>query len=322
MSTEGWFRKKVSFPDKAAGQSSATVPVGLAVKCVKCSTILFNRDFDKNLRVCTKCGHHSRLSAQQRIDFTVDAGSFEEFAGDLRSVDPLKFPEYSEKLLQSVKKVGAGESFRVGFATISGSRCVIGVSEFAFRGGTLGSVAGEKIVLAMEAGAKLGLPVVLFTASGGARMEEGLIALMQMAKTSAAAALLSKAKQPLIVVLADPTTGGVLASYASLGDILISEPGAYIAFAGARVAKQAQTQKLPDDYQTAEYRLAHGQIDMVVQRRDMPATLGRLLGFLSKPTEAAPQSNGSNGHLSSNPLDAPSDVRHESYIAETSDGAF
>jgi acetyl-CoA carboxylase carboxyl transferase subunit beta len=153
-------------------------------------------------------------------------------------------------------------------------------------------------------------------------MEEGLIALMQMAKTSAAAALLSKAKQPLIVVLADPTTGGVLASYASLGDILISEPGAYIAFAGARVAKQAQTQKLPDDYQTAEYRLAHGQIDMVVQRRDMPATLGRLLGFLSKPTEAAPQSNGSNGHLSSNPLDAPSDVRHESYIAETSDGAF
>jgi acetyl-CoA carboxylase carboxyl transferase subunit beta len=300
MSTEGWFRKKVTFPDTAPGQSSATVPVGLAVKCVKCSTILFNRDFDKNLRVCTKCGHHSRLTVDQRIEFTVDEGTFKEFGEDLRSLDPLQFPDYADKLAKSIQKLGTGESFRIGFATIEGNSCLIGVSEFAFRGGTLGAVAGEKIILAMEAGAKLGLPVVLFTASGGARMEEGLLALMQMAKTSAAAALLSKAKQPLIIVLADPTTGGVLASYASLGDILISEPGAYIAFAGSRVAKQAQTQKLPDDYQTAEYRLAHGQLDMVVHRRELPMVLGRLLSMLSRPTINAGLLSGRNGNGNGN----------------------
>jgi acetyl-CoA carboxylase carboxyl transferase subunit beta len=322
MSTEGWFRKKVTFPDKATGQSSATVPVGLAVKCVKCSTILFNRDFDKNLRVCTKCGHHSRLTSQQRIDFTVDEGSFEEIASNLKSANPLKFPDYDEKLEQSVKKIGTGESFRAGYASITGSRCVLGVSEFAFRGGTLGSVAGEKIVLAMEAGAREGLPVILFTASGGARMEEGLIALMQMAKTSAAAALLAKAKQPLIVILADPTTGGVLASYASLGDILISEPGAYIAFAGARVAKQAQTQKLPDDYQTAEYRLAHGQIDMVVQRRDMSTVLGRLLSMLSKPSASRVSTNGNgNGHHSSNGETSSSNSHDQTEIEHNTEGS-
>jgi acetyl-CoA carboxylase carboxyl transferase subunit beta len=318
MATEGWFRKKVTFPD-STGQSSATVPVGLAVKCVKCSTILFSRDFDKNLRVCTKCGHHSRLTTQQRIDFTVDVGSFEEFATDLRSVDPLLFPDYADKLEKSVTKFGSGEAFRVGFATISQFRCVIGVSEFAFRGGTLGSVAGEKIVLAMEIGAKLGLPVILFTASGGARMEEGLLALMQMAKTSAAAARLAKSKTPLIVILSDPTTGGVLASYASLGDILISEPGAYIAFAGARVAKQAQTQKLPDDYQTAEYRLVHGQLDLVVHRREMPQVLGRLLGFFSKTAERTDSSSMiQSNHTVSNGNGANSIRQDASSLAEIS----
>jgi acetyl-CoA carboxylase carboxyl transferase subunit beta len=285
----------VSFPDSPSQNSKTAVPAGLVVKCAKCATILFNRDFDKNLRVCTKCGHHARLTSQQRIDFTVDEGSFEEFATDLRSQDPLVFPEYTLKIEKSVQKIGNGEAFRVGYATISGNRCVFGTSEFAFRGGTLGSVAGEKILLAMEAGAKHRLPVVLFTASGGARMEEGLVALMQMAKTSAAAALLASSGMPLIVVLADPTTGGVLASYASLGDILISEPGAYIAFAGARVAKQAQTQKLPDDYQTAEYRLAHGQLDMIVPRKELPQILGRLLGFLSKTPKATKTKNGKNG---------------------------
>jgi len=317
MSTEGWFRKKVTFPDKATGQSSATVPVGLAVKCVKCSTILFNRDFDKNLRVCTKCGHHSRLTSAQRIEFTVDENSFEEFATDLTSVDPLNFPEYAEKLSASIKKLGSGEAFRVGFARIGGNRCILGVSEFAFRGGTLGSVVGEKIVLAMEAGARLGLPVVLFTASGGARMEEGLIALMQMAKTSAAAALLAKAKMPLIIVLADPTTGGVLASYASLGDILISEPGAYIAFAGARVAKQAQTQKLPDDYQTAEYRLAHGQLDLIVQRREMPTVLGKLLSLLCPKTDEILSTNAENGnHVNGSSGSGGPDVNDSQQLAQ------
>ena len=296
MSTEGWFRKKVTFPDPSEGKSSANVPVGLAVKCVKCSTILFNRDFEKNFRVCTKCGHHSRLTAQQRIDYTVDEGSFEEFAAGLESRDPLDFPDYASKIQQSVKKIGSGESFRVGYAAINSARCVLGVSEFGFRGGTLGSVAGEKIALAMEAGAAHRLPVILFTASGGARMEEGLLALMQMAKTSAAAAQLAKAGVPLIIILADPTTGGVLASYASLGDILISEPGAYIAFAGARVAKQAQTQKLPDDYQTAEYRLAHGQLDMIVNRREMRTILGRLLSLLQTEHQEPIQTNGGSNY--------------------------
>ena len=302
------YLNSVSFPENALAQH-AKIPEGLAVKCVKCGTILFNKDFEKNLKVCPRCGHHHRLSAVERIDFTVDEDGFEEFGNDLFSLDPLEFPDYPDKLLKSQAKLGDGEAFRVGRARIELQPCILGVAEFAFQGGTLGSVAGEKIARAFEEGIAKRLPVVLFTASGGARMQEGLIALMQMAKTSAAAARLAREGLPLLVVLTDPTTGGVLASYASLGDVLLSEPGASIAFAGARVAAQALTQKLPADYQTAEWRLAHGQIDLVIPRRDMRATLGRLLSMLREnrpaPTRISPPAKKSNGNGHHGPVRDP-----------------
>ena len=185
--------------------------------------------------------------------------------------------------------MGGGDSFRVGSAKIESQPCVVGVSEFYFMGGSMGSVAGEKIARALEAGIEKRLPVVLFTTSGGARMQEGLMALMQMGKTSAAAARLSQARLPLIIVLTDPTTAGVMASYASLGDVLIAEPGALIAFTGQRVAAQAaQGQKLPADYQSAEWRLARGHIDAIVARKELKSTIGRLLGLLHNTELMAP----------------------------------
>jgi acetyl-CoA carboxylase carboxyl transferase subunit beta len=304
MPTEGWFQNPVSLPESALAQN-VTVPEGLAVKCVKCGAIHFNKDFERNLKVCPRCSHHHRLSSADRIAYTVDENSFVEFGTDLCPLDPLNFPDYADKLKKSLAKVGEGEAFRVGYARIDTHLCILGVAEFAFQGGTLGSVVGEKIARALETGLEQQTPVVFFTASGGARMQEGLIALMQMAKTAAAVARLAQSPVPFIVVLTDPTTGGVLASYASLGDILIAEPGASIAFAGARVAAQAQNQKLPADYQTSEWRLAHGQIDMIVARRDMKTTLARLLSLTTSksptPTRlAAPAKTKSagNGHVS------------------------
>lgn len=283
MSPEGWFRKASKFSEGTARQSVDAVPEGLAVKCARCGEILFKREFERNLKVCAKCGHHHRLTAFERVIFTADEDSFEEFATDLVSEDPLEFPGYREKLEAGWKKIGKSDAFRVGLAKIGGQACVLGVSEFGFRGGSMGSVMGEKITRALELGCESKLPVVLFTSSGGARMEEGLISLMQMAKTSAAVARYHKNGLPFIVILADPTIGGVPASFASLGDILLSEPGALIALSGERVAAQAQTQKVPEDYQTAEWRLEHGQLDAVVPRREMRGTLSRLLGLLHRP---------------------------------------
>jgi acetyl-CoA carboxylase carboxyl transferase subunit beta len=291
MSPEGWFRKASKFSEGTARQSLDAVPEGLVEKCPRCGEILFRREYERNLKVCGKCGHHRRLTAFERIVFTSDEDSFEEFATDLLSEDPLEFPGYREKLEAGWKKIGHSDAFRVGKARIGGVPCILGVSEFGFRGGSMGSVMGEKITRALEMGCKEKLPVVLFTSSGGARMEEGLISLMQMAKTSAAVARYRRTGLPLIVVLADPTIGGVPASFASLGDILLSEPGALIALSGERVAAQAQTQKVPDDYQTAEWRLEHGQLDAVVPRREMRGTISRLLGLLHTPaprTEAKP----------------------------------
>lgn len=302
MTPEGWFRKTSKFSEGTARQSADAVPEGLAVKCAKCGEILFRREFERNLKVCGRCGHHHRIRAEERIAITADDSSFVEFAADLVSEDPLGFPGYQEKLAQGWEKIGRGDAFRVGLAEIDGQPCVLGVSEFGFRGGSMGSVMGEKITRALEAGCEERLPVVLFTSSGGARMEEGLISLMQMAKTSAAVARLAQSGLPLIVVLTDPTVGGVPASFASLGDVLLAEPGALIALSGERVAAQAQTQKVPADYQTAEWRLAHGQVDAVVHRREMRGTLARLLGLLHDPerapiTKSKPQrTNGSNGN--------------------------
>jgi len=281
MPPDGWFRRKSKFPPAPAAHSAAQVPEGVATKCARCGEILFTKDFEKNLKVCPSCGFHHKLTAEERIAFTADDGSFQELFANLQSVDPLNFAEYQAKLEKSVKLTGLADGVVVGTATILNVPLVLGVTDFRFMGGSMGSVAGEKVVRAMEEGIARRLPVVFFTASGGARMQEGLLSLMQMAKTSAAAARLAEAKLPYIVVMTDATMAGVLASFASLGDVHLTEPGAMIGFAGARVVAQATVQKPPEDYQTAEWQLAHGQIDSIVPRRDLPQTLATLLTLLT-----------------------------------------
>ncbi len=281
MPPDGWFRRKSKFSSAPPPETAAQVPEGVAVKCVKCGEILFTKDFEKNLKVCPHCGFHHKLSAVDRIAYTVDEDSWTELHQNLRSLDPLHFPDYQAKLDKLTKATGMNDGVHIGLAAIGGNPLVLGVTDFSFIGGSMGSVAGEKIVRAIEEGIARRLPVVLFTASGGARMHEGLLSLMQMAKTSAAVARLSEAKLPLVIVMTDATMAGVLASYASLGDVHLAEPGALIGFAGARVVAQAMVQKPPENYQTAEWQLEHGQIDAVVARRDMPQALATLLGLMT-----------------------------------------
>jgi len=322
MPPESWFNRAAKF-STTPSRESASVPDGIAVKCAGCSEIIFNKDLEKNLKVCPKCGHHHRMTSEERILATVDEGTFEELSTNLVSRDFLNFPDYADKLGKAWAKMGTGDSFRIGAARVEGQQCVLGVSEFYFMGGSMGSVAGEKIARALELGVARKLPVVLFTTSGGARMQEGLMALMQMGKTAAAAARLAQARLPLIIVLTDPTTAGVMASYASLGDVLVAEPGALIAFTGQRVAAQAaQGQKLPADYQSAEWRLAHGQIDAIVPRKEMKSTLGRLLGLLycedvhTKPRRSS--TNGS-GYRNGSKTTAERKAQHEETDAKISD---
>ena len=288
MPPEGWFRKRSKFSAAPASQTAANaVPEGVVQKCLSCGQILFTKDFEKNLKVCPQCGFHHKLTADERIAYTVDEDSFVPFAEGLRSVDPLHFPDYQSKV-DKLASTGLNDPMKIGTARIKNVPCVVGVSDFRFIGGSMGSVAGEKVVRAMEAGIEKKLPVIIFTASGGARMHEGLLSLMQMAKTSAAAALMAQHKIPYFVVMTDPTMAGVLAAYASLGDIIIAEPGALIGFAGARVAAQASSQKAPDGYQTAEWQLKRGQIDSIVHRKDMADTLSSLLMMLGCEAGASP----------------------------------
>lgn len=312
MPPEGWFRRKSKFPQAPATQSAAQVPEGVAIKCARCGQILFTKDFEKNLKVCPHCGFHHKMTAWERIEATVDEGSWSELAAGLRSTDPLGFKDYAAKLEKGVATTGLADGVVIGTAAIGGVPIILGVADFGFMGGSMGSVAGEKIVRAMEEGIARRLPVVLFATSGGARMQEGLLSLMQMAKTSAACARLSEAGLPYIVVMTDPTMAGVLAAYASLGDVLLAEPQSTIGFAGARVVAQAGAQKPPADYQTAEWQLAHGQIDQIVARRDLPQKLTRLLRLLTNDTNAhappvsvmAPEP-GRNGHTASLSSEVP-----------------
>jgi acetyl-CoA carboxylase carboxyl transferase subunit beta len=300
MPAENWFQKNTKFGVIPANRSRSTVPEGLAIKCAGCGEILFNKDFEKSLKVCAKCGYHHRMSVDERIATLFDQGTFEEIDVPIRSLDFLNFPDYQSKLEKGWAKSGMSDSFRIGLGAIHDRRCVAGLSEFSFMGGSMGSVAGEKIAVALETGINMALPVVLITTSGGARMQEGLMSLMQMAKTSAAVARLARARLPLIVLLADPTTAGVMASYASLGDVLLAEPGALIAFTGQRVAAQAaQGQKLPPNYQTSEWRLEKGHIDAIVHRRDVAATIGRLLSLLHNPEVQPPSSRRAPGRAAS-----------------------
>lgn len=252
---------------------------GMWEKCPSCASILYVDDLEKNLRVCSSCGHHFRLNARQRIDITADEGSFKEFGKKIIGGDPLDFPGYSEKLKKQRELTGENEAIVTGECTVGGQGCVIAVMNGFFMMGSMGAAVGEKFALAAEKAIKKRLPLIAFTVSGGARMQEGLISLMQMAKTSAALAKLDDAGLPYIVVLTDPTTGGVSASFAMLGDVTVAEKGALIGFAGRRVIEQTVKQQLPQTFQRAEFLMEKGFIDILTERSKLKATLAGLLAI-------------------------------------------
>lgn len=255
-------------------------PMDAFLQCAGCKKILFSLEFEQALRVCPHCGHHHRLTTQQRIDATFDPGTFVEFDADLRAKDPLGFPEYQDKLSASIHKTGRQDSLVSGLAQIGGFQVSAAISDFSFMGGSMGSVHGEKVVRTFERALENECPALVFGASGGARMQEGLLSLMQMAKTTAASERLKQARLPFISIFTDPTMAGVLASYASVADVILAEPGALIGFAGARVSAQAQVSNVPKDFQTAEFCLRSGMIDRIVHRREMRNTISLLVQML------------------------------------------
>lgn len=264
------------------GTSGVNIPSNLMFKCPRCQNVIFREEFETNLQICPKCGYHARISARDRLELTVDEGSFEEFDENLQSLNPIDFPDYDKKIAGLQDKTGLKDAIITGKCKIDGQACVIGIMDSHFMMASMGSVVGEKITRAFEKATEQNLPVVLFTASGGARMQEGIVSLMQMAKTSGAVALHSDKGLLYITVMTDPTTGGVTASFASLGDIIIAEPKALIGFAGRRVIEDTIKQHLPDDFQSAEFLLEHGFADMIVNRKDMKDVLGRLLKYHEK----------------------------------------
>ncbi|QQE73542.1 acetyl-CoA carboxylase carboxyltransferase subunit beta [Brevibacillus composti] len=254
------------------------VPEGLMNKCPHCGTIHYSKDLEKNLLVCKSCQFHFSMSAPERLQSILDDGALvEEFDTDIVTANPLGFPGYLEKLEKDMEATNLKEAILTGEGLLGGQRIVIGVMDSRFRMASMGSVVGEKIARAIERAVERKLPFILFSASGGARMQEGVLSLMQMAKTSAALAQLDREGLLFVSVLTNPTYGGVSASFASLGDYNIAEPGAMIGFAGRRVIEQTIRQELPKDFQTAEFLLNHGQLDMVVHRKDMRATLMKLV---------------------------------------------
>jgi acetyl-CoA carboxylase carboxyl transferase subunit beta len=253
------------------------IPNGLWLKCEHCGETIYHKDFTANYQVCTACGYHYRMSAGERIELVMDTGTFREINAGLKTVNPLDFQGYEQKIAGNAEKTGLTEAVVTGYGKIHGHDAVIAVMDSNFMMGSMGSVVGEKITRAFEIATARKKPVIIFTASGGARMQEGIVSLMQMAKTSAAIARHDQAGGLYISVLTDPTTGGVTASFAMLGDIILAEPGALIGFAGKRVGEQTIGQKLPEGFQTAEFLIEHGFIDKVVPRDKLKLTLSRLL---------------------------------------------
>ena len=258
------------------------IPDELWVKCPVCKNVMLSSDLEENYKVCMKCGYHFRIPARQRIGITVDEGTFQEFDADMMSSNIIDFPEYTRKLKNAKINSGENESVITGICEIGGQKTVIAVMNSQFMMGSMGTVTGEKITRAFEYASENRLPVVIFTVSGGARMQEGILSLMQMAKTSGAVKLHSDKGLLYITVLTDPTTGGVTASFAMEGDIILSEPHALIGFAGPRVIEQTIRQKLPKDFQSAEFLLEKGFVDAVVERKDMKNTLAKLLKLHSE----------------------------------------
>ncbi len=260
----------------------ANVPEGLYTKCPGCQGDILTQQLKSNWYVCPECGHHLRMTAWDRIQILVDPDSFREIRPKLRTKNALGFPGYTQKIYHLEKATGLNDAILTGIARVDGHRVVLGVMDCRFMMGSMGSVVGEKITRAVEYATRKGLPVIMFCTSGGARMQEGIISLMQMAKTSSAIARHSAAGLLYISYFTDPTTGGVTASFASLGDIVLAEPKALIGFAGPRVIEQTIRQKLPEGFQQAEFQQDHGFVDQVVERKDMRSTIALLLKLHTK----------------------------------------
>lgn len=256
---------------------NSKVPNDILYKCPRCQNVLFEEDFEALNKVCPKCNYHGRLTAKERINLTIDENSFKEFDSTMKSLNPIDFPNYEEKQQKLRDETGLMDAVITGMGTIKGIQVVIGVMDSHFMMASMGSVVGEKITRAIEYATKNNLPIILFTASGGARMQEGIVSLMQMAKTSGAVAKHSESGNLYITVLTDPTTGGVTASFASLGDIIIAEPKVLVGFAGRRVIEGTIKQHLPDDFQSAEFQLEKGFVDLIVERKKMKNTLAKIL---------------------------------------------
>ncbi len=274
-----WFKKRNS----NNSEKRVKIPEGLWIKCNNCKEIIYKKEVDRNLQVCPKCKYHFRITASERLKLLIDSGSLQEFADDILPNDPLKFKDtkpYSERLKDYQQKTGLKEAAIAGEAKIKGIDVVVVVVDFSFMGGSMGTVVGEKVSIAAERALEKRLPLVIVSASGGARMQEGMLSLMQMAKVSAAIGRLKDRGIPYISILTDPTFGGVSASFAMLGDIIIAEPRSLIGFAGPRVIEQTIGQKLPENFQQAEFLLEHGLIDMVVDRKSLKDTVARILKLL------------------------------------------
>jgi acetyl-CoA carboxylase carboxyl transferase subunit beta len=287
-----WFQKLL--PPKIKRRESAdikkSVPDGLWHKCPSCQAVLYHADLEKNHSVCPKCNYHHRISARTRLDWLLDNEGRFEIGSEVLSVDTLKFKDqkkYSDRLIEAKKKTNEDDALIVLQGSIHALPVVAAAFEFDFMGGSMGSVVGERFVRGVQVALEQKCPYICFSASGGARMQEGLLSLMQMAKTSAALTQLSEARLPFISVLTDPTMGGVSASFAFLGDVVIAEPGALIGFAGARVIQQTVRETLPDGFQRAEFLLEHGAVDMIVDRREMRKQLATLITLLTKQPAVA-----------------------------------
>jgi acetyl-CoA carboxylase carboxyl transferase subunit beta len=273
-----WFKK--SKAPEAEGPKRNKGAEGMWLKCNHCREIVYRKEVDRNNKVCPKCEYHFPISVIERINLLIDLGTFKEWDADLEPQDPLHFQDtrsYRERIKSQQDKTGRKDAMVIGEGRINGRKAALCVFDFSFMGGSMGSVVGEKICRAVDRALAGRLPLILVTASGGARMQEGILSLMQMAKTSAAIAKLGEAKLPFISILADPTFGGVTASVAMLGDVIIAEPKALIGFAGPRVIEQTIKQQLPDQFQRAEFLLEHGMVDMIVERKHLKEAVSTLV---------------------------------------------
>lgn len=281
-----WFRRNTPKLEEQTDEKRTVQTEGVFTKCPECETALYNRDLDESQQVCTNCAHHFRIGAYKRLELLFDNSKYEELDEEVTSGDPLEFIDskpYKDRIIAAQKSSGLPEAIISGKGKVGGHLVYAGAMDMSFIGGSMGSAVGEKITRLIERAMKTKGAVVVFSASGGARMQEGTLSLMQMAKISAALAQLHEAHLPFISVLTDPTTGGVTASFAMLGDVILAEPKALIGFAGPRVIEQTIRQKLPKGFQRSEFLLEHGMVDKVVDRREMKETIVRMLDFMMKP---------------------------------------